>query len=91
MNKKSFTIYLYISLFLFVVNSPAFAEKIIFSANSMTGKTGDSSSTTALKGNAYILTETIEISADDITLSGDDYRFIEASGKVKGNGGTKDL
>ena len=47
-------------------------EKIIFSANSMSGKTGDSSSTTELNGNAYILTETMEISADTITLSGDD-------------------
>lgn len=84
MNKKSFIKYFYISIFLFVIHSQLFAEKIIFSANSMTGKTGDSSSTTELKGDAYILTETMEISADSITLSGDDYRFIEATGKVKG-------
>lgn len=84
MNKKSFIKYFYISIFLFVIHSQLFAEKIIFSANSMTGKTGDSSSTTELKGNSYILTETMEISADEITLSGDDYRFIEATGKVKG-------
>ena len=84
MNKKSFIKYFYISIFLFVIHSQLFAEKIIFSANSMTGKTGDSSSTTELKGNSYILTETMEISADAITLSGDDYRFIEATGKVKG-------
>lgn len=84
MNKKSFIKYFYISIFLFVIHSQLFAEKIIFSANSMTGKTGDSSSTTELKGNSYILTETMEISADEITLSGDDYRFIEAIGKVKG-------
>lgn len=84
MNKKSFIKYFYISIFLFMIHSQLFAEKIIFSANSMTGKTGDSSSTTELKGNSYILTETMEISADAITLSGDDYRFIEAIGKVKG-------
>lgn len=84
MNKKSFIKYFYISTFLFVIHSQLSAEKIIFSANSMTGKTGDSSSTTELKGNSYILTETMEISADAITLSGDDYRFIEATGKVKG-------
>lgn len=84
MNKKSFIKYFYISIFLFVIHSQLFAEKIIFSANSMTGKTGDSYSTTELKGNSYILTETMEISADEITLSGDDYRFIEAIGKVKG-------
>jgi len=84
MNRKNFTKGLYISFILFVINSQLFAEKIIFSANSMSGKTGDSSSTTELNGNAYILTETMEISADTITLSGDDYRLIEASGKVKG-------
>lgn len=84
MNRKNFTKGLYISFILFVINSQLFAEKIIFSANSMSGKTGDSSSTTELNGNAYILTETMEISADTITLSGDDYRLIEAFGKVKG-------
>ncbi len=50
----------------------------------MTGKSGDSNSTTSLKGNAYIKTETMEIKAESIILSGDDYRYITASGSVNG-------
>lgn len=61
-----------------------FAEKIIFSANTMSGQTGNSSSTTILSGNAYIKTETMEIQADQITLSGEDYRTITAEGNVSG-------
>ena len=84
MNKKTFIKKIIISLVSFSLNFLCFAEKIQFSANSMTGKTNDSSSTTQLDGNAYILTETIEISADSISLFGDDYRFIKAFGNIKG-------
>ena len=59
------------------------AEKIIFSANSMTGKTGDAS-TTNLTGTAYVKTSSMEISADSIELSGDEYRYIKATGTVSG-------
>lgn len=60
------------------------AEKILFSANRMTGKAGDTNTTTILSGNAYIKTESMEIQADSVELSGDDYRYIKASGKVSG-------
>ena len=45
------------------------AEKIIFSANSMTGKSDDSNGETKLEGNAYIKTESMEIKANSIILS----------------------
>lgn len=61
-----------------------FAEKIIFSANNMTGKSGDSNTTTSLVGNGYIKTSSMEIQADTIELSGDDYRYIFATGNIKG-------
>lgn len=64
--------------------SLVFAEKIIFSASNMTGQAGNSNTTTTLSGNAYILTETMEIHADDVKLSGEDYRMINASGNIKG-------
>ena len=72
------------SLFLILFSFHIFAEQIIFSANSMTGKTSDKSSSTELKGNAYILTSTMEIKAESIQLYGDDYRFIQATGNVSG-------
>lgn len=68
----------------FLIMLPLSAEKIIFSANRMTGQAGNSNTTTTLSGNAYIKTETMEILADDVELSGDDYRYIKASGNVNG-------
>lgn len=61
-----------------------FSEKISFSADSMSGTVGDKSDSTVLNGEAYVLTDTMEISADSIGMSGKDFRFIEATGSVKG-------
>ena len=63
---------------------PVFAEKIVFSANKMTGQAGNSNTTTNLSGNAYIKTSSMEIQADEVELSGDDYRYIKAIGNVSG-------
>lgn len=78
--KKIFFCFILFSLFLF----SSFAEKISFSADSMSGQTGNSSSETKLVGNAYILTESMEISAELIELSGEDYKNIRAEGNVSG-------
>ena len=50
----------------------------------MSGQTTDENTTTKLIGNAFIQTEKMEITADEIELSGDDYRYIKAKGNVKG-------
>ncbi|MBO4403998.1 MAG: organic solvent tolerance protein OstA [Treponema sp.] len=68
----------------FFLLSPLAAEKISFSAESMSGTAGSSTSTTSLKGSAYILTDSMEIHADEITLSGKDYRIITAEGNISG-------
>lgn len=76
-----------LSVFLFLLITavlPLCAEKIIFSANRMTGQAGNTNTTTTLSGNAYIKTETMEIHADDLELSGDNYRYIKASGNISG-------
>ena len=84
LNKKVFATFLIsLSLALFAA-TPLFAEKIIFSANRMTGQAGNSNTTTTLSGNAYIKTESMEIQADDVELSGDNYRYIKASGNITG-------
>lgn len=72
------------SFIVFSLFTALFAEKISFSADSMSGQAGNSSSDTKLIGNAYILTETMEISADSIELSGEDYKNIKAQGNVNG-------
>lgn len=73
-----------IFLCLLITGSRLFAEKISFSAGKMSGQAGNSSTTTTLEGNATVKTESIEISAESLTLSGDDYRKIDASGNVSG-------
>lgn len=60
------------------------AESISFSADSMTGSIKTNSSSTTLTGHAIVKTETMEIHADQIILSGEDFRFIQAKGNVKG-------
>lgn len=74
---------LFSAVFLFFTLS-LFAEKISFSAEEMSGQAGGKSSSTILNGNAFIKTESMEISADKIELSGDNYRYIKAQGNVSG-------
>jgi lipopolysaccharide export system protein LptA len=79
MNKKLFSFA--VSL---VFCSLLFAEKITFSADSMSGIAGDKATKTSLIGHAFVKTVDMEISADEITLDGDDFRFITAVGTVSG-------
>ena len=72
-----------ITLLLFPLTS-LFAEKITFSASSMSGQAGNTSTTTSLSGNAYIKTDSMEINADNVELSGDEFRYIKANGHVEG-------
>ena len=75
----------FIAAFFFILN-PAFvfSEKISFSANSMSGTIGEKSDSTTLSGEASVITESMEIYADSITMTGEDYRYIEAKGSIKG-------
>lgn len=69
---------------LFTLVMPLSAEKILFSANRMTGQAGNTNTTTTLSGNAYIKTESMEIQADDVELSGENYRYIKSTGNIYG-------
>lgn len=60
------------------------AEKITFTADSLTGTAGSKTDTTRLQGNAFVKTETMEITADSIELSGENFRYIIAEGMVTG-------
>ncbi|MDE5581677.1 MAG: organic solvent tolerance protein OstA [Treponemataceae bacterium] len=62
----------------------AFAEKISFSARTMSGRAGSKEDTTELSGNASVITESIEVKADSIQLSGKEFRYVSASGKISG-------
>lgn len=79
--KNSFIFFLMLLLFL---QSTA-AEKIYFSADTMSGKTGKEADNTTLSGNAYVKTDSMEIYADSIKLYGKDFRYISATGSIKGS------
>ncbi len=72
-----------VSLFM-LTSTTLFGENIIFKADSMNGKAGSKTDATTLKGNAFVQTDTMEISADSIELNGDNFRFILATGNVNG-------
>lgn len=74
----------FLPFLLILASTAAHAEKITFSADSMTGIVGDKSDSTTLSGEAYVLTDSMEIFADQIGLSGKNFRFIEAQGNIKG-------
>ncbi|MBQ2355734.1 MAG: organic solvent tolerance protein OstA, partial [Treponema sp.] len=74
-----------LTLFLLAISIfTASAEKITFSADSMSGVSGKNSDRTTLSGNANIKADAMEISADSIELYGADFRFLKASGSIKG-------
>lgn len=71
-------------------------ETITFSGDSMQGsmstsKNSGKKSSTILSGNAKVKTSTMEIFADSIELSGDDFSIIKASGNVKGKNSESEL
>jgi len=69
---------------IFFFAASAFAEKISFSARTMSGRAGSKEDTTELSGNASVVTESIEVKADSIQLSGKEFRYVSASGKISG-------
>ena len=74
-----------LTLFLLAISIfTARAEKITFSADSMSGVSGKNSDRTTLSGHASIKADSMEISADSIELYGADFCFLKASGSIKG-------
>ncbi|HAO31266.1 MAG TPA: organic solvent tolerance protein OstA [Treponema sp.] len=76
--------HLLVLLFALSFTLPLHSETIKFYADSMSGNASEKSGYTTLTGNAHIITETMEIFADSIELSGTDFRFITASGNIRG-------
>ncbi|MCR4939486.1 MAG: organic solvent tolerance protein OstA [Treponemataceae bacterium] len=71
-------------LLFFLLFSMTFPEAISFKASRMTGNAGENKQLTELSGNAWVKTTDMEIYADKITLSGNDYEKVVAEGNVRG-------
>ncbi|MCR5623288.1 MAG: organic solvent tolerance protein OstA [Treponema sp.] len=78
-------IILFSALAVGLLSGPAYGEMVMFRADSMTGKSGNTGEFARLSGNASITTSSVEIFADVIELSGKDYRYIKAIGNVSGS------
>lgn len=74
-----------ISIIFALVPAMIFCEEITFTADFMSGTAGSKTDTTTLEGNATVQTSGMNISADAIELSGEDFRFITATGTVSGS------
>lgn len=73
-----------ICIILFLLSYNLFCETLVFTAQAMRGQAGDSSSETELIGDASIKTETVEINAQSILLSGENYNNISSKGSISG-------
>ena len=74
-----------ISIIFALVPAMIFCEEITFTADFMSGTAGSKTDTTTLEGNATVQTSSMNISADAIELSGEDFRFITVTGTVSGS------
>jgi lipopolysaccharide export system protein LptA len=84
MKKTDFLPRILIFAFILTLPVPGSAERITFYADNMSGTAGSTSDTTKLEGNAYVRTASMEIAADSITMSGKNFRYIEAEGNIDG-------
>lgn len=78
------------------VNSDGSKEEIIFSGDSMQGSISNSKdsmkqNSTILSGNALVKTSTMEIRADSIELTGNDFDIIKATGNIKGTNSESEI
>ena len=64
--------------------SYAAKSKITFTASSMQGSIKEGQNSTSLTGNAKVTVDTMEIKAERIEIYGKDYRYVKATGAVKG-------
>lgn len=75
---------LLVALFVCLSLMSAQQKKITFSADRMSGTSGKKNGTTELEGNAKVQIDSLEITGDNIELFGKDFRYVSASGGVKG-------
>ena len=82
--KKDYTCAAACALILLALARPLAADDITFSAASMSGTSGKKNATAILKGGANVLIGSLSINSESMELSGDDYRFVSATGGVIG-------
>lgn len=84
---KFFSIYFFI--FLFLTDIAAQTSTISFKADKVTASVSENKKSTNLIGNAEVTVDSLIISADRIEIFGKDYRYVNATGSVKGEDADK--
>lgn len=67
---------------LIIIISEIFSEGLIFGSDQSESSFAEHNKRSTLIGNAYVITENLDISADKIELYGSDYRFANSTGNV---------
>ncbi|UTC83492.1 LptA/OstA family protein [Treponema denticola] len=73
-----------ILIFLFLIDINAQTSTISFKADKVTASVSENKKSTNLIGNAEVKVDSLTISADRIEIYGKDYRYVNATGSVKG-------
>ena len=81
-NLKFFLLYFLILFFLTDISAQT--STISFKADKVTASVAENKKSTNLIGNAEVKVNSLSISADRIEISGKDYRYVNATGSVKG-------
>ena len=81
-NLKFFLLYFLILFFLTDISAQT--STISFKADKVTASVSENKKSTNLIGNAEVKVNSLTISADRIEISGKDYRYVNATGSVKG-------
>ncbi|UTY26876.1 LptA/OstA family protein [Treponema denticola] len=71
-------------IFLFLIDINAQTSTISFKADKVTASVSENKKSTNLIGNAEVKVDSLTISADRIEIYGKDYRYVNATGSVKG-------
>ena len=87
MNKHIVTLLILLSLSLF----PLLSESITFSGGESSLSLREGQKSVTLSGGAAVKTGSITIESDSMTLSGDDWRYVECTGSVVIRDSDKDL
>ena len=74
----------YCLIFLFLMNISAQTSTISFKADKVIASVSENKKSTNLIGNAEVKVDSLTISADRIEIFGKDYRYVNATGSVKG-------
>jgi lipopolysaccharide export system protein LptA len=84
-------LFLLVLVFIIIAVFPLSGDTFTFKADRMSGAKATGREITVLTGNAEVMSDKLLLQADRIEIQGDDNRFIDCSGNVRGQETEKDI